>query len=107
MPTLSPKTSAVSILMAVALYFGICLFLLSFSLPAVGNLTGMVSATARGLKGVSGPCEGPCALCEQYCYSRCSPVQSLALTHIISPSPALASPVLVLLPYPRRGRPAS
>ena len=44
MPTLSPKTSAVSILWAVALYFGICLFLLSFSLPAVGNLTGLECA---------------------------------------------------------------
>src|SRR6266550_6127339 len=41
MPTLSSKTSVVSILMAVPLYFGVCLFLFSFSLPAVGNLTGM------------------------------------------------------------------
>ena len=37
MPT---KTSANSSLKAVALVFGICLFLVSFSLPAVGNLTG-------------------------------------------------------------------
>jgi len=44
MPTLSSKTSVVSILMAVPLYFGVCLFLLSFSLPAVGNLTGMECA---------------------------------------------------------------
>src|SRR5262249_7130626 len=44
MPTLSSKTSAVSILIAVALYSGICLFLLSFCLPAVGNLNGMECA---------------------------------------------------------------
>jgi hypothetical protein len=44
MPTLSSKTSPVSILMAVAPYFGICLFLLSFSLPAVGNLSGLQCA---------------------------------------------------------------
>ena len=41
MPTPSAKTSPVSILTAVARYFGICLFLVSFSLPAVGNLTGL------------------------------------------------------------------
>jgi hypothetical protein len=44
MPTLSPKTSAASILWAVALYFGVCLFLLSFRLPAVGDLNGMQCA---------------------------------------------------------------
>jgi len=44
MPTLSSKTSPLSILMAVALYFGTCLFLLSFSLPAVGNLSGLQCA---------------------------------------------------------------
>jgi hypothetical protein len=44
MPTPSAKTSPVSKLMALALYFGICLFLLSFSLPAVGNLTGLECA---------------------------------------------------------------
>jgi hypothetical protein len=44
MPTPSAKISPVSMLMAVALYLGICLFLLSFSLPAVGNLTGLECA---------------------------------------------------------------
>ncbi len=44
MPTLSSKTSPVSILTAVPPYFGICLFLLSFSLPAVGNLSGLQCA---------------------------------------------------------------
>jgi len=44
MPTLSSKTSPHSILMAVAPYSGICLFLLSFSLPAVGNLRGLQCA---------------------------------------------------------------
>src|SRR5690349_13998765 len=44
MPTLSPKTSAVSILWAFGLYFGTCLFIVSFSLPAVGNLSGMACA---------------------------------------------------------------
>src|SRR6266566_1501899 len=39
-PMLSSKTSPVSILTAVAIYFGIGLFLLSFSLPAVGYLSG-------------------------------------------------------------------
>ena len=41
---LSPKASAVSILWAVVLYFGFCLFMLSFSLPAVGTFTGMQCA---------------------------------------------------------------
>jgi hypothetical protein len=44
MPTPSAKTSPVSKLMTVALYFGICLFLLSFSLPAVGDRTGLECA---------------------------------------------------------------
>jgi len=44
MPTFSSKTSPVSILMAVPPYFGICLFLLSFSLPAVGDLSGLECA---------------------------------------------------------------
>jgi hypothetical protein len=44
MPTPSAKTSPVPILTPVPLYFGICLFLLSFSLPALGNLTGLECA---------------------------------------------------------------
>jgi hypothetical protein len=44
MPALSSKTSANSVLTAIALYFGVCLYLLSFALPAVGNLTGLECA---------------------------------------------------------------
>jgi hypothetical protein len=44
MPALSSKASPFSTPMAVALYLGIWLFLLSFSLPAVGNLRGWESA---------------------------------------------------------------
>src|SRR5260370_252921 len=44
MPRLFSKTSPVSILTAVPPYFGICLFLLSFSLPAVGDLSGLQCA---------------------------------------------------------------